>query len=283
VKLGFIGAGRIGRPMIGRLVAAGHRVHVLDTSAAAREAVTAAGAVPVDDVAAVAAGADAVLLCPYSDAQVRAVAVDGVLVDLMPSGSLLVVHTTGSPLTVAAIVERARPRGIEVVDAPISGGPHDIEAGAVTLFTGATEAGLASARPVLSAYGDPIVHLGPPGAGQQVKLINNAVFAANIGIVAEAVRLAAELGLDEQAVLTGITHGSGSSRALGGAAQAGSVAAFGQAVGEFVGKDVAVVKDVVAQLGLDLGVLDDAHRVLAELLSPEHRALLLAVPAAAVG
>jgi 3-hydroxyisobutyrate dehydrogenase-like beta-hydroxyacid dehydrogenase len=244
--------------------------------------VATAGATPVDDVAAVAEGAQVVLLCPYSDVQVREVALDGDLIDLMPAGAALVVHTTGSPLTIAAIAERARPRGVEVVDAPISGGPHDIEAGAVTLFTGATEAGLTLARPVLSAYGDPILHLGPPGAGQQVKLINNAVFAANIGIVAEAVRVAVELGLDEQAVLTGITHGSGSSRALAGAASAGSVAGFGAAVGEFVGKDVAVVKDVVAQLGLDLGVLDDAHRVLAALLSPEHRALLLAVPAAAV-
>jgi hypothetical protein len=59
---------------------------------------------------------------------------------------------------------------------------------------------------------------------------------------------------------------------------AGSVAGFGKAAGEFVGKDVAVVKDVVAQLGLDLGVLDAAHDVLAQLLSPEHRALILVAP-----
>ena len=69
----------------------------------------------------------------------------------------------------------------ELLDAPISGGPQNIEAGAVTLYTGATETGLERARPVLSAYGDPIVHLGPTGAGQQVKLINNAVFAQLTG------------------------------------------------------------------------------------------------------
>ena len=281
MQIGFIGAGRIGRPMVARLVAAGHRVHVLDRSQTARAEVTAAGAIPVEDVAAVAEGADAVLLCPYSDGQVREIALDGELLDLMPPGSLLVIHTTGSPLTATAIAERARTRGIEVVDAPISGGPHDIEAGHVTLYTGAGEAGIALARPLLRAYGDPIVHLGPTGAGQQVKLINNAVFAANIAIVAEAVRVAAQLGLDEGAVLTGITHGSGSSRALAGAAGAGSVAGFGQAVGEFVGKDVAVVKQVVAELGVDLGVMDAAHRVLADLLAPEHRALILADPPSA--
>ena len=276
MKLGFIGAGRIGRPMIGRLVAAGHEVAVLDRSDAAREAVTALGAVPVDDVATVARGAQAVLLCPYSDAQVREIAVDGDLLDHMEPGTLVVVHTTGSPLTATAIAERGQAKDIEVVDAPISGGPHNIEAGAVTLYTGATDAGLERARPVLSAYGDPIVHLGPTGAGQQVKLLNNAVFAANIGVIAEAVRLAGELGLDEGAVLRGITNGSGNSMALGAAAHAGSVATFGRAVGEFVGKDVAVVKQVAAQLGVDLGVLDGPHRVLADLLLPEHRALLLA-------
>ncbi len=280
MKLGFIGAGRIGRPMIGRLVAAGHQVHVLDRSESAREAVAAAGALPVDDVATLATGAQAVLLCPYSDAQVREIALDGDLVDRMDPGTLLVIHTTGSPLTATAVAERARAKDIEVVDAPISGGPHDIEAGAVTLYTGATEAGLERARPVLSAYGEPIVHLGPTGAGQQVKLINNAVFAANIGVLAEAVRLARELGLDEAAVLRGITNGSGNSYALGGAARSGSIAAFGRAAGEFVGKDVAVVRQVTAQLGVDLGELTGPHRALGELLLPEHRALLLADAAA---
>ncbi|MGY1772459.1 NAD(P)-dependent oxidoreductase [Blastococcus sp. SYSU D00813] len=276
MELGFIGAGRIGRPMIGRLVAAGHQVRVLDRSEAAREAVAALGATPVDDVAAVARGAQAVLLCPYSDAQVREIALDGGLVDAMEPGTVLVIHTTGSPLTATGIAERAAAKDVEVVDAPISGGPPNIEAGAVTLYTGASEAGLERARPVLSAYGDPIVHLGPTGAGQQVKLINNAVFAANIGIIAEAVRLAGELGLDEGAVLRGITNGSGNSMALGGAAHAGSIATFGRAVGEFVGKDVAVVKQVAAQLGVDLGEMTGPHRVLADLLLPEHRALLLA-------
>ncbi|RBY85881.1 NAD(P)-dependent oxidoreductase [Blastococcus sp. TF02A-26] len=276
MKLGFIGAGRIGRPMIGRLVGAGHQVQVLDRSEAAREAVAALGATPVEDVAAVARGAQAVLLCPYSDTQVREIAVDGDLVDHLEPGTLIVVHTTGSPLTATAIAERGRAKDVEVVDAPISGGPHDIEAGAVTLYTGATEAGLERARPVLSAYGEPIVHLGTTGAGQQVKLLNNAVFAANIGIIAEAVRLAGELGLDEAAVLRGITNGSGTSRALAGAAHAGSIATFGKAVGEFVGKDVAVVKQVAAQLGVDLGEMNGPHQVLADLLLPEHRALLLA-------
>ena len=77
-------------------------------------------------------------------------------------------------------------------------------------------------------------------------------------------------------MLAGLRNGSGDSRAVAGAAAAGSIAAFGRAVGEFVGKDVAVVEALVGELGLDLGVLEGPHRALADLLPPEHPALLLA-------
>jgi 3-hydroxyisobutyrate dehydrogenase-like beta-hydroxyacid dehydrogenase len=124
---------------------------------------------------------------------------------------------------------------------------------------------------VLAAYGDPVLHLGPPGAGQLVKLVNNAVFAANIGVLVQALRTATRLGIRGDAVLTGLAHGSGASSALLGVAAAGSVDAFAATVGEFIGKDVAVVRDVAAELGVDLGLLAQAHGVLAELMAPEHR------------
>jgi 3-hydroxyisobutyrate dehydrogenase-like beta-hydroxyacid dehydrogenase len=283
MHVGFVGAGRIGFPMVERLVHAGHRVRVADRSEEVRARLAEAGADPVVDPVEVAADAEVVLVCVYTDEQVREAALKSGLLDAMPAGSVLVVHTTGSPTTIARLVERARPRGIEVVDAPISGGPHDIAAGAVTLYAGGTEEGVARAWPVLAAYGEPILHLGPPGAGQLVKLVNNAVFAANIGVLAEAVRLAADLGLPETAVLTGLQHGSGASRALSGVAHGGSVAGFAHNVGEFVGKDVAVVRGVATELGADLGVLADAHRVLGELLAPKHREQLLGSPAALPG
>jgi 3-hydroxyisobutyrate dehydrogenase-like beta-hydroxyacid dehydrogenase len=274
MQVGFVGAGRIGRPIIGRLVAAGHDVRVLDRSESARAAVAGLGATSVNDLVALAHEADAVVLCPYQDAQVRELALHNDLPGFMPTGSVLIVHTTGSPSTIAAIAAGAG-CGVDVVDAPISGGPADIEAGHVTLYVGATERGMARARPVLAAYADPIVHLGLPSSGQKMKLVNNAVFAANIGILADAVRLAVRLGLDEPMVLNGLRHGSGDSRALSGAAATGSVAAFGAAVGEFVVKDLAVVNELIAELGLDLGVLATPHRALFDLLSPAHRALRL--------
>ncbi|HTY28206.1 MAG TPA: NAD-binding protein, partial [Mycobacterium sp.] len=169
----------------------------------------------------------------------------------------LVLHTTGSPRTAQSLAERGRPGGVAVVDAPVSGGPHDIAAGRVTVFAGGDDDAVQKALPVLSSYADPVLHVGPTGSGQLVKLVNNTLFAAQIGTVAEAVRLAGRLGVDEATLLSALPHGSGTSRALTSIAAAGSAERFIAAVGEFIGKDVAVVRATVAELGGDLGLLDE--------------------------
>jgi 3-hydroxyisobutyrate dehydrogenase-like beta-hydroxyacid dehydrogenase len=175
------------------------------------------------------------------------------MVAAMSPGAVLVIHTTGSPRTAQVIAAR----GIDVVDAPVSGGPHDIAAGRVTLFVGGDDDAVARAQPILTAYGDPILHVGRLGSGQLVKLINNALFAAQIGVVAEGVRLGELLGISEPALLEALTHGSAGSRALGNIIRAGSAAAFIDSVGDFIGKDVAVVRETVADLGGDLGALEE--------------------------
>jgi 3-hydroxyisobutyrate dehydrogenase-like beta-hydroxyacid dehydrogenase len=115
---------------------------------------------------------------------------------------------------------------------------------------------VATARPALAAYGEPVVHVGPLGCGQKMKLINNTVFAAQIGLVAEAAKLAEHLGIEESAMLAALPHGSGASRAMGNIARAGSTAGFVTAVGEFLDKDVTVVRRTAAELGTDLGRLE---------------------------
>jgi 2-hydroxy-3-oxopropionate reductase len=258
VRVGFIGAGRMGRPMVCRLVDAGHRVRVLGRSDEKRSASAELGAEAVDEIAAVCADAEATVLCVFTDEQVRQVCLADGLVAAMPAGSTLVLHTTGSPRTAEAVAERAAPRGVQVVDAPVSGGPHDAAAGALTLFVGGSDDAVAAVRPVLSRYGDPIMHVGPLGAGQKVKLVNNALFAAQIGLLSNAVELAARLGLPESALLTALPHGSAASRVLDIVAAGGSVASFIETAGEFVGKDIAVVRQIAAEFGGDLGVLDEA-------------------------
>lgn len=251
-RVGFVGAGRMGAPMVRRLVDAGHDVRVLARTPEKGSAIVDLGASAVTDISAVAENADAVIVCAFTDEQVREICLQDGLVDAMHDEAVLVVHTTGSPRTVEAIAER----GIAVVDAPVSGGPHDIAAGRVTLYVGGGDDAVGRARPLLSAYGDPVLHVGGLGTGQLVKLINNALFAAQIGLVAEGVRLGGVLGISEPALLEALTHGSSASSAMGNIARAGSTAAFVDAVGGFIGKDVAVVRETVAELGGDLGALN---------------------------
>ncbi|TPG33111.1 NAD(P)-dependent oxidoreductase [Mycolicibacterium hodleri] len=256
MRVGFVGAGRMGTPMVRRLVDAGHQVNVLGRTAEKRFAIAELGAQPVAGVAEVAAGADAVVVCVFTDQQVRDVCLHDGLLAAMAPGSTLVLHTTGSPNTARDLAAKAN--GVGVVDAPVSGGPHDIAAGRVTLFVGGDDGAVARVKPVLDAYADPILHAGACGAGQLVKLVNNTLFAAQIGLVAEATRLGAQFGIDEGALLDALTHGSSQSRVLSMMASAGSAQGFIAAVGEFIGKDVAVVRRTVAELGGQLGILDAA-------------------------
>lgn len=240
----------MGGAMVRRLVAAGHHVKVLARSPEKRMAITELGAVPLSELTGVCADADTVVICVFTDEQVRDVA--ATLVPALPRGCVLVIHTTGSPQTTEAIAAR----GVEVIDAAVSGGPHEIDAGRLTLFVGGSDSAVDRTRPVLSCYGDPIIHAGPAGAGQRIKLINNALFAAQIGLVGAAVELGERLGIPESTLLAALPHASAGSRALDSIARAGSAASFRTVVGEFLSKDVETVRATAAELGTDLGVLD---------------------------
>jgi len=254
----FVGAGRMGLPMVQRLVAGGHDVRALGRRDDVRTELSDAGAQVVSAIEDIGDGADVVILCVFTDAQVRQVCLaDGVLAR-MPRGSTLIVHTTISPRSIETLTAEAEPFGVAVVDAAVSGGPHDIAAGALTLFTGGPDDAVAAVTPVLKSYGDPVLHVGGSGNGQRVKLVNNALFAAEIGLLAEAAELGRQLGVDEASLFAALPHGSSSCKVMGNIAMRGSVSEFRSAVGEFLSKDVAVVRDTVAELGGNLGVLDIA-------------------------
>lgn len=252
-RVGFVGAGRMGAPMVARLVEAGHDVRVLGRTPDKRTAVTDLGATAVSSLREVADGADVVVLCVFTDDQVRETTLEGGLLDAMSPGTTLVIHTTGNPGTAQELAAHAPE--VDVLDAPVSGGPYDIAAGHITLFVGGDAAALDRARPVLAAYGDPILHVGGLGAGQWVKLINNTLFAAQLGVLREAVTFGAEVGVDESGLLSAISHGSGASRVGEMVGMRGSVQGFIESVGEFIGKDVAVVRRIAAENGRDLGLL----------------------------
>jgi 3-hydroxyisobutyrate dehydrogenase-like beta-hydroxyacid dehydrogenase len=259
VNVGMVGLGEMGMPMLERLRVAGHDV----SFRARRPEVTARaeslGAKPAADFA----DRDAVIICVYSDDQVRD-AVPGILASMRP-GATLVNHTTGSPATVTSLARAAESRGLRVLDAALSGGPADIRAGTLTLLIGGDEAVLAEVRPALASYADPILHVGGLGDGQRVKLINNALFAAQVGLVAEAERVAIGLGVDPVKALEAIRHCSGDSRVLRTVLALGSSAKMQELAGRFIRKDVAVVEQVARELGVELGRLGTMADRLADL------------------
>jgi 3-hydroxyisobutyrate dehydrogenase len=256
MRVGFIGTGRMGTPMVRRLADAGHHVHALGRSDEKRRAITELNAHAVATVAETAERADAVVVCVFTDEQVKQVCLDSDLLAAMRPGSALILHTTGSPRTAEAIAAAAT--HVDVLDAPVSGSPYDIGVGELTLFVGGSDDAVARIQPVLASYADPILHVGPTGAGQGVKLINNTLFAAQIGLLSEAVQLGARFGVEEAKLLTSVTQGSGASRVSEFIAARGSVQAFVDGVvGEIIGKDIAVVRMIAAELGSELGLLDD--------------------------
>jgi 3-hydroxyisobutyrate dehydrogenase-like beta-hydroxyacid dehydrogenase len=176
MKVGFIGSGRMGRPMVDRLRAAGHDVTVLVRRAQARDAAEADGLEWAETVAATVDDADVVVVVVLRDDQVRDVCLgpDGA-VGAMKQGATLVQHTTSDPATARQLAKAGAVRGIRVLDAAISGGPHDIAAGTLTLWVGGEEAVLDEMRPVLATYASPVMFVGPPGNGQRVTRQQRAV------------------------------------------------------------------------------------------------------------
>lgn len=261
MQIGFIGAGQMGMPMVRRLVGAGHEVTVYARRAEVRDECRALGASATDSAAEAVAGVDAVVTCLYADAQLRELALgpDGFLASTAP-GALVLVHTTGSPSTARALAEAGSPRGLHIVDAPVSGSAEDIAAGHVTVMLGGEPDAVARAHAVVSAYGDPVVALGPLGSAQVVKLLNNALFAAQIQLAGEVERIAGRFGVDPPTLASTIQRSSGASYAMSLVETMGSTATLAEAAGHFLHKDVAAVVDVADELGLDLGVLGHVNR-----------------------
>jgi 3-hydroxyisobutyrate dehydrogenase-like beta-hydroxyacid dehydrogenase len=245
----MIGLGEMGMPMCERLLAAGHEVTFRPRRPAIDDPATAAGATAADDFA----DRDLVIVCVYRDDQVREVAGD--VVASMRSGSVLVNHTTGSPSTATLLEAGGATHGVRFLDCALSGGPDAVRSGALTLLVGGEETALEEVRPALAAYADPILHVGAVGDGQRIKLVNNALLGAQAALVAEAERVAGELGVIPAVALDAIQHCSGDSRILRTAAALGSAARMQELAGPFIQKDVEVAEAVASELGADLGRL----------------------------
>jgi len=255
MQVGVVGTGAMGRPLVDRLRAAGFEVTAFARRTDTRAELTAAGVPTVDTVADLARGNEVVVVYVYDDDQVREVVFDHGLADAMAPGSVIVVHTTGSPRTVQAIDARVRARQVGVVDAPGSGGPAQVAQGTLTLFVGGDNEPVARCRPLFAAYAARVVHFGALGTGQQVKLLNNLLFGAHLEPAVEAAGLAERFGIDPVAFASTLRACSGASYAVDLVATMGSAAALVTAAGRFVHKDVLVAQAEAEELGVPLGSL----------------------------
>jgi 3-hydroxyisobutyrate dehydrogenase-like beta-hydroxyacid dehydrogenase len=200
--------------------------------------------------AALGAASDVVGICVMGDADVEEVVLrdDGVLAGMAPGG-VIAIHSTVHPDTCRALAARAAGVGVDVLDAPVSGGGVAAAAGSLLVMVGGSDEATARCRPVFETFGNPVVHLGPVGSGQMAKLINNLVFTAQLSMALETFALGEDLGMDKIALGDLLSHGTGASRALAILTASGVDLSGLRAHGHTLRKDVALARDVAHQHG----------------------------------
>ena len=212
-RIAFIGLGAIGGPIARHLAEAGHHLVVANRgSAKARAWVKAHGGSFAATPAAAAGGADAVIACVGADADVEEVTIgpDGAFRN-MREGALFIDHTTASAALARRLAEEGRGHGLLSLDAPVSGGQAGAEKGELAIMCGGSPEAMAAAEPLLKTYGARIVHVGPDGAGQLTKMINQIAIAGVLGGLAEAQHFARAAGLDMDKVFEAISGGAAQS------------------------------------------------------------------------
>ena len=214
--IGFIGLGNMGAPMAANLVKAGHRVVGYDISHDAVQASVSAGIAPAHSAAEAGQGADIVMTMLPAGEHVRELWLhQGGLIEGVKAGKPLLIDCSTIDVQSARVVtEAARAAGLEMLDAPVSGGVAGAGAATLTFMVGGSEAAFARGLPVLQAMGKNIVHAGGPGAGQAAKICNNMMLAINMVGVSEGFLLAQKLGLDWHKLFQIASTSSGQSWAL---------------------------------------------------------------------
>lgn len=207
--VGFVGLGSQGGPMARRIVEAGYPLVLWARRAESLEPYHDTAATYAADLAELAAKSDILCICVVDDAGVRQV-VDAVL-PAMKAGSMLVIHSTIHPESCKAIAAAAEAKGVDVIDAPVSGGGGGAAAGTLTVMVGGDVAVYARVKPVMESFAGTIVHLGGVGAGQLAKIVNNAMMAANMAVGDAGLLAAQSLGIDPTALTELVKLSSGRS------------------------------------------------------------------------
>jgi len=215
-RVGFVGLGIMGSRMAANLARAGYELTVFNRTRATADAWAAEhGGTVADSPAAVGAASDVVISMVVDGDQVREVLVgeQGVAQGAAP-GALCVDMSTIAPAQTRAIGAQLAERGVRMLDAPVTGSSPKAQDGTLTIMAGGEAGDFARAEPLLRVMGELVVHVGALGQGEMVKLINNAVAAANAATVGEALIVGQRTGVDLDALVEVMAKGSGGSAML---------------------------------------------------------------------
>jgi 2-hydroxymethylglutarate dehydrogenase len=214
-SVGFIGVGNMGNPMASNVLKAGFPMIVYDRNPQAMENLLQAGAQRAASAREVAEGAEIVLTSLPASPDVEAVYLEpGGLVDSAKPGTMLIDLSSVLPSTPRKIEPRAQARGVHFLEAPVSGGVSGARAATLAIMVGGDPETLTRAQPVLRAIGPNIFHVGPVGAGNTVKAINNMMASVNALAMMEGVALGVKAGLDPMTIYEVVKASSGGSKAL---------------------------------------------------------------------
>ncbi len=215
MKIGFVGLGLMGQPMAGRLIEAGHEVHVFSANAEAVETMVAKGAVAGGSVADVAGSVEIFCSCRVTPEQSREVFTgpDGV-----PAATAVppvcIDFATIDPMTSREIGRTLAPAGADYIDAPVSGGPNAAAAGTLSIIAGGARPAVERAGPVFDSLGKRTFRMGGIGTGVTAKLCNNLITITSHALIAEAMVLGAKAGIDGHALYEVLSQSTAYSRTL---------------------------------------------------------------------
>jgi 3-hydroxyisobutyrate dehydrogenase len=260
--IAFLGLGVMGAPMAGHLARTGRSVTVYNRTGSRAQAWLERHRDEGLDVrsaetpAAAATGQDVVITCVGNDSDLAEVVLgDAGALAAMREGALFIDHTTVSPQIAMTIAREAAKRGIDALDAPVSGGQAGAENGRLAIMCGGSVEAMERARPVMQAYGARMVHVGDAGAGQATKAVNQICIAGTLAGLSEGVRFAQAAGLDMAKVLEAISGGAAQSWQMENrwATMAAGEFDFGFAI-DWMRKDLAIALEEARKNGLDLPV-----------------------------
>jgi 3-hydroxyisobutyrate dehydrogenase len=238
-----VGAGRMGMPIIGHLVRRGFDVSVHDRDGAKHAFTEQAGARWGDDAAALAAGADAILICVGYDREVRELLEEGAALSHARAGTVIAILSTVSPRTVQELAAQAGLRGVHVLDSTVCRGGEAADDGTLLSFVGGAAETVERLTPVLRAYSADVVHTGAVGSAQVAKAVNNLILWACLVADHEGLALAQRYGLDVEVLRKALLVSSCTN---------GPLDKWGTQSMAWAEDDMAIVAEMANELGIGL-------------------------------